>query len=141
MIDTTSHFRLRVVFLLSLAAVSACRPDRTARLDLPLPFGAVDPPGRILADGTLRITGWALSKDPIETISLYVDGRYVTSAHMQQPRPEVNRAYPEFGPANCGWIMEIDGRLFPGNRELVIQVRTIHGITRDLQQTRIAIPR
>jgi hypothetical protein len=94
-----------------------------------LPTGAADSSGEVLSNGVYRITGWALSQDPIQTIALYLDGRYVSAAHGGQPHAGMT--------ANCGWSAEIDSHLFRGKHELVVQVRTLHGLTRDLVQTQV----
>jgi N-acetylmuramoyl-L-alanine amidase len=121
--------------LVLLLFTSDCSPGggRVPRLSVALPFGAVDPVGSPQGDGTLKLTGWALSEDPIQTISLYIDGHYVTSARMLQPRPDVNRAYPAYGLINAGWEIELDSRMFSGEHEIVVQAKTVHGASRDLQ--------
>jgi len=110
------------------------------RLSLTLPFGAVDPIGEPTSDGTLTLTGWVLSDDSIQAVSFFIDGRYVTSARLFQPRPDVNRAYPAYGVMNAGWKIEFDTRLFKGEHELLVQARTAHGAVRDLGAARRRFP-
>ena len=124
------------VLLGLIAAGCASRDPSPPRLSLTLPFGALDPAGEPQSDGNLTITGWVLSEDPVATVSLYIDGRYITSARMYHPRPDVNRAYPAFGAVNAGWTIEFDTSLFGGDREILVQARTAHGAVRDLGSMR-----
>ena len=112
---------------------------RAPRLSVPLPFGIVDSLGEARADGTLRLSGWVLSEDPVQTVALYIDRRYVTSARLHQPRPDVNKVYPVFGAVNAGWIIDLDTDLFRGEHEIVVQARTAHGAVRDLHAARVSI--
>jgi hypothetical protein len=139
----TSYHRVYVALFIPvlLAGVFACRRDRTARLSAPLPFGVVDSIDEQQMDGTVRVIGWALSEDPIYTIGLYIDGRYITSARANLARPDVNKAYPAYGDVKPGWMIEFDGGMFPGEHELVVQVRTDHDAVRDLRQSRVVFRR
>ena len=112
------------------------------RLGVPLPLGALDSVAGPEEDGTAKLGGWVVSEDPIHTVSLYIDGRYVTSAKLFQPRADVNQAYPAFGEVKAGWSIEVDTKVFPsGTHELVVQARTVHGATRDLGQRRMEFRR
>jgi hypothetical protein len=131
--------RIPICALGLLLMVSCGADQRVPRLSVPLPFGAVDSLGETQADGTLRLSGWVLSEDPVLTVALYIDGRYVTTALLHQPRPDVNRAYPAFGPVNPGWRIDIDPALFPGDHEVLVQARTRHGAVRDLRAARVTL--
>ena len=117
---------------LLLGAGCALGGNRPPRLSLALPFGAVDRIGDPQSDGTLEVTGWVLSEDPVYTVSLYIDRHYVTSATLQQPRPDVNQAYPAFGSIHAGWRIDFDTTIFPGEHEILVQARTANGAVRDL---------
>jgi hypothetical protein len=67
------------------------------------------------------------------------DGHYLASGRMQQPRPDVNRAYPAFGAVNAGWQIEFDSTLFPGEHEIVVQARTVHDAVRDLYTSQMRL--
>jgi hypothetical protein len=136
---TTARVSAVSLCALLLLLATGCAPgrDRMPRLSVTLPFGAVDPISEPQGDGTLRVTGWVLSADPVQTVSLYINGHYVTSARLYQPRPDVNQAYPAYGAVNAGWQIEFDTGLFPGEHEVVVQTRTAHGATRDLVATRM----
>jgi len=131
---TSPRATLVAACLCTVLLAGGCTRGRASvpRLSVSLPFGGVDPVGEPENDGTLKLTGWVLSEDPILTVALYIDRRYVSSARLQQPRPDVNRAYPAFGSVNAGWAIEFDTRLFPGDHELVVQARTVHDAVRDL---------
>lgn len=118
--------------MILLAYACGTPGERPMRLNHPLPFGAVDPIPPVSANGTLRLTGWVLSRDPVAIVSLYLDGRYVTTAELHQPRPDVSRAYPEWAHVHAGWKFDLDAGLFPGEHEAVIQARTLNGTVRDL---------
>ncbi|HUR14127.1 MAG TPA: peptidoglycan-binding domain-containing protein [Mycobacteriales bacterium] len=64
------------------------------------PFGKVDAPGFALGNALVR--GWALdadTQDPLE-VSALVDGVLAQRLPAAVPRSDVERAYPEYGPAH-----------------------------------------
>ena len=77
------------------------------------PFGRLD---RAVVernpDGTprrVRLTGWAIDADTAAplTLAVLVDGRPVTVARADRPRPDVAEVYPGYG-ANHGYDVALD---------------------------------
>jgi len=77
------------------------------------PIGNVEgPPASWLLPTTM--TGWALDPDTAAPIAvhLYVNGRFVTAALADRPRPDVARAFPGYGEAH-GFVLGLPA-LSPG---------------------------
>ncbi|MDY0944453.1 hypothetical protein SOM11_00440 [Frigoribacterium sp. CFBP9039] len=79
------------------------------------PIGRVDPRGALDAAsldglGVARVSGWAADPDTAAPISvhLYVDGRATTSVRADRNRPDIARAYPEWG-ARHGYAATLTG--------------------------------
>lgn len=100
-----------------------------------LPFGSVDlPTPKSTVRGPMQIAGWALADQPIREVSIYLDGKYLTSASTKMPRPDVVLAKPDYRAArNCGYTLTVDtSTLAEGWHEVVVQAKAEDGVTRDL---------
>ena len=135
--------RLGPATILSVNLIlSSCSAGRKAAPDLPL--GGVNAPvsGQKVA-GKVDAVGWALAESGIDSVSIYVDRRFVARAATGLPRPDVAQAYPSIsGNGNAGWTLPIDAARFsPGWHELTIQARSKEGATHDLASIPILIER
>lgn len=136
--------RLAKVLLLSgMLALPSCQrsgtPSRSA-----LPFGSVDMPSpKAVVQGTTQIAGWALAEQPIQSVSIYVDRKYMGDASLKLARPDVAASKPDYKDgANSGWMTTLDTTsLEPGWHELVAQARSKDGATRDLATVPVLIKR
>jgi hypothetical protein len=107
-----------------------------------LPFGSVD---NLSANqrvrGIVNVAGWALAEDGVEAVTVYVDRKRDSSAHLGTPRPDVAPAHgglPDSGTA--GWTAEIDtGVLTLGWHEITIQARSKTSMTRDLASIPVSV--
>lgn len=130
---------------LAAAAGIGCEPARsTGRVrELDLPWGFVDTPreGPVPA-GDLLVEGWAVAKDGIEDVAVYVNGRYIDSAALGFSRPDVAVAEPAVpGAGASGFRLIVLARDLPsGEVTLVVQARSRGGATRDVGNPRLVVP-
>lgn len=100
-----------------------------------LPLGTVEAPH---VNDTLRgpwpMAGWALAESGVKSVDVYVDRNYVGSATLGGDRPDVRQAFSSFTDAGqAGWSYTLDSQKLPaGRHELVVQVRSAAGSTRDI---------
>lgn len=118
-------------------AVSGCRPASVPEPtpDNELPFGFIDAPkdGEVVSR-TVTVTGWAVDDAGMETVRLFVNGRYRTSTALAIPRPDVTSTFPTY-PARedlHGWHSELDLGENPGPHFILVQAVDVHGATRDI---------
>lgn len=81
---------------------------RTFTIPGGVPFGNLDAV-RII-DGRMSAVGWTIDPDVATPISvhLYADGRFVTSALANRPRPDVAAAFVGYGDPH-GFVIPLDG--------------------------------
>jgi hypothetical protein len=124
----------------------ACAPDQKTNADVApkLPFGGVNSPasGQTVA-GKFDATGWALSEEGIDSVSLYLDGVFLKRCVLGLPRPDVAKVHPGVARSEAsGWSGEIDPAGFAaGWHELTIQAKSGRGATRDLASLPILVQR
>ena len=100
-----------------------------------LPFGGVNAPlSEQKITGKVDFTGWALSEEGIESVSIYVDRAFVANCSTGLPRPDVAKAYPHMPESGAsGWAATFDPANFlPGWHELTVQAKSKAGATRDV---------
>jgi hypothetical protein len=134
---------LGFIFGNALLALLSCRPEATISHSL-LPFGSVDlPTPKSTVQGPIEVAGWALADRPIREVSVYIDGKYLTTASTKMPRPDVALAKPGYRDArNCGFTLTVDtSPLAVGWHELVVQARAEDGATRDLATVPVLVQR
>src|SRR5262245_2647436 len=106
----------------SVLCLASCGTDRDT---LPkLPFGGINTIlGQRVIKDTTDVTGWALSEDGIELVSIYIDRVFIANSEIGLPRPDVATTYPKVpNSTNSGWFATIEPtRLSPGWHELTIQ--------------------
>ena len=121
-------FPLLLAEMLFFAACQRSTPKRSA-----LPFGSVDTPTpKTVVQGQFQVAGWALSEQPIEAVSIYIDRKYLGDAQVKLARPDVAAAHAGYQDAsNAGWTTTLEAASFtPGWHELVVQARSQDGATR-----------
>ena len=94
----------------ALLVTGACRQVRNQAM---LPDGYLDTPanGAQISEIT-PVMGWALSEDGIESVSIYLDRRYVMEAKTGLSRPDVGQLHPQIpDAARSGWEadLKLDG--------------------------------
>jgi hypothetical protein len=130
------------LFLAGVLIFTSCQhatPSRSA-----LPFGSVDTPApKTVVQGQFQIAGWALSEQPIEAVSIYVDRKYLGDGLLRVARPDVAAAHRGYKDAsNSGWMTTLEATSFtPGWHELVAQARSQDGATRDLATIPLMVKR
>ena len=109
-----------------------------------LPFGNVESPrvGETVR-GRWPVSGWALSEDGVKAVNIYVDRSYMGTARLGVSRPDVEKAYPAIkDSATAGWTFVLDTMaLTPGQHQVVVQVRSVTGGTRDIGQPSFNVSR
>jgi N-acetylmuramoyl-L-alanine amidase len=128
--------RILLGFIFSgiLVTLFSCKREPTFSRSS-LPIGSVDLPApKSTVRGPIQVAGWALAEQPIREVSVYIDGKYLTSASTKMPRPDVVLARPDYKDArNCGFTLTVDTSTLAGGwHEVVVQARAEDGATRDL---------
>jgi ADP-heptose:LPS heptosyltransferase/GT2 family glycosyltransferase len=84
------------------------------------------------AAGRLQIGGWAVARVPIEGVDVLLDGKFIGTANYGAHRPDVERAWPEYGNAlRSGFSLSTDGRGLPNQTQITILVRALGGLQRE----------
>lgn len=95
-----------------------------------LPQGSLDVPANGISVGkVIPVGGWALSEEGIESVSIYLDRRYMMDAQLGGSRPDVKNAFPQFPEAGqAGWGAVLDlTKVAPGAHAIEAQVRSKTG--------------
>jgi hypothetical protein len=106
---------MRAIYILPLllCAVLACDKPATKKraltyhglmgfVDAPVPGGSVGP--------VFLVAGWAIGRQPVDSVRIYIDDEIVGTATIMIPRPDVDREYPHLagsGP-NHGFTTTVD---------------------------------
>ncbi|MDP4143923.1 MAG: N-acetylmuramoyl-L-alanine amidase [Bacillota bacterium] len=80
---------------------------------------------------TINISGWALSKSPLNTAKVLVDGNFVGQATTGISRKDVNSLFPGYGvDDNCGYSLNLDiSKYSNGTHTVCVQVTYKDGST------------
>ncbi len=74
-----------------------------------LPMGIVDQPrDRAPVSDAVVVSGWVTAREPVRSVSVYVDGALKASLKPDAPRPDVDRKFPDSAVKNKGWRATID---------------------------------
>jgi hypothetical protein len=123
------------LFLTSCSSPEEKKPGK-------LPFGVMDTPhsGDTLR-GVAVLSGWALSENGIQRVSVYIDRIYVMPAQIGGRRPDVAKAFPGItANEKSGWSASLDTAAFtPGVHEIVVQAMANDGATRDLASINVNV--
>ena len=124
--------------LLAAAFLAGTGPAASGAVSAADPFGQLD---RLIAEpGRLTVRGWAIDPDttgPV-IVQMYVDSRENTMAWANQPRPDVEAAYPGTGPDH-GFTMSLD--VSPGaHRVCVFAINTGPGNHTTLGCRSVTVP-
>jgi hypothetical protein len=106
-----------------------------------LPFGVVDTPKEGATVGTpLSTSGWALDDRGVREVRVYVDGHFANLTHLNTPRPDVKKAFPQYtqGGDTVGWSATVDLQ-GPGVHMLVVQAVDSDGATRDIGSIKVMV--
>jgi len=126
-----------------LVVSAACRREAAFGRSS-LPFGSVDLPApKATVRGTFQIAGWVLADQPIQEVSVYIDGKYLTATSTKMPRPDVALAKPGYKDArDCGFTLLVETSAYSaGWHEIVVQARAEDGATRDLATVPVFVQR
>ncbi len=84
------------------------------------PFGRIDEPARGASVGnSIPTAGWVAGDDPVQRVSILIDGRSAASATPDTVRPDVDSFYPRSPMKNKGWSTVLDtSQLTPGDHEI-----------------------
>jgi hypothetical protein len=131
------YCRVAILILGIALNIGSCakqqQPDQGIRGKLP--FGGVNTPTSTQSiTGKVEVTGWALSEGGIASVSVYIDGSFVTDCILGQARPDVSKVYPSIPEgALSGWTATFDSANFTASwHNLTIQAKSKSGATRDL---------
>jgi kumamolisin len=73
------------------------------------PVGYIDKPGNgATVTGAIDVNGWFLDAGGVAKIEVLVDGKSMGLAQYDFPRPDVQRAYPDFQNPNSGYHFTLD---------------------------------
>ena len=131
-----------ILFTASAALCLSLSGCGGSRLPQELPIGNVDTPSPgTTAKGSVRLSGWALSNAGIERIDVYLDGKLAASSNSAVNRPDVRKAYPNYGGnENCGFDFQLDlSGKSAGSHELTVQARSRDDAVRDLYRYPIIV--
>ncbi len=74
-----------------------------------LPIGFIDqPPDNAQESGSIAVSGWVNAPEPVEKISIYLDGSLKQSFQPNALRPDVDRKYPGGPVKEKGWQTSLD---------------------------------
>lgn len=75
--------------------------------------------------GTIQVTGWALDREPILNVRVFIDGDDAGTATFGFPRPGVTAQYPSYhDSAAPGWQIAIDTRVLSNGTHTALAVVT-----------------
>jgi hypothetical protein len=75
--------------------------------------------------GIAQITGWALDREPVLSVRVYIDGDDVGTATYGFPRPAITDQYPSYhDSAAPGWQIAVDTRLLSNGFHTALAVVT-----------------
>ena len=118
-----------MAYSLVLLALESCKTTRERSM---LPDGFMDTPaGGVAVRKISPVMGWALSEDGIDSVSIYLDRRYMMEAKTGLSRPDVKSLYPQIvGAENSGWEadLKLDG-VANGTHTITATVRSRNGST------------
>ena len=106
-----------------------------------LPQGVVDGPrdGDKVSTMT-QVGGWAIDDRGVKEVRIYVDGHYNNVTPLNTSRPDVVKAYPQYGHGSdvVGYttVVEFPG---PGPHTIVVQAVDTDGATRDLGAVKVTV--
>ena len=135
--------RIALYLIAGTLTLTSCQRS-AVQAHSPLPFGSVDLPApKTAVKGQIQVAGWALSEQPIHSVTLYVDRKYMGEASSSIERPDVAAANPTYtDAAKSGWLITLDTMfLAPGWHDLVVQAKTESGVTRDLSTVPVLVQR
>jgi hypothetical protein len=120
--------------LLAAMLLAGCRSDGVRDPNNELPFGHVDVPvtgAQVKAQTS--VAGWALDDRGVREIRIYVDGHLANTARLTDQRPDVTKAFPQYGRRGNrhGWTVSI-GFDVPGPHTIVVQAVDTDGATHDI---------
>lgn len=116
---------LPLIALMSLCAALACeKPAPKRTLTYHNLIGFVDSPA---AEGTVGpvflVAGWALGRQGVDRVRIYLDDEMVGNAEINVPRPDLDKQFPQYagsGP-NHGFTVNVDAGTRSGYRALRIE--------------------
>jgi hypothetical protein len=118
------------VFLMS----SSCQKQDQAIL----PFGSLDsPPNGAVLSKVASVAGWALAEDGVQSVSVYLDRRYIQAATLGIARQDVKTAFPQFPEAaNSGWQSSLNlSGIASGPHLIQVAIRTKAGAVTTFQSS------
>jgi hypothetical protein len=141
---------LPLALLVALPTVAGCQllPSQ-GRPSAPdpkneLPQGFIDAPATGAGVGrAVQMYGWALDDGGVAEVRVYVDGRFAVRAPIDQKRPDVSKAYPDYA-ANTdvhGWAVTVplDASLSAGPHTIIAQAVDTQGATRDIGTITVSV--
>lgn len=100
---------------------------------MPRSYTYIDQPGENskVNNADLVVGGWALSSKGIKEVKVYVDGKYIKSATLGLPRPDVDKAFPGYiGGAASGYSAVIDKiNIAEGNHTVTVEAIGNNGVS------------
>lgn len=93
------------------------------------------PRANVNVTGTLEISGWVFSSNPITRVEAFLDSIPVGTLQYGQARPDIS-SYPSQAPINCGYSgkLLID-QSFRGSRTLAVRVTDKRGYAKDFSRS------
>lgn len=108
------------------------------------PIICLDQPsnGKIVSEKILKVSGWAINNDGVNTVNIYVDGVLKKTTQTGLPRPDVQQVYREYeNAAKSGFSTDIDiSNVADGQR--IIKVEQVAGNGKKTSvQTKVTVVR
>jgi len=106
-----------------------------------VPFGYLDiPEFDSRTTGVVRFFGWVLCAEPIEQVTLFVDGQDMADLPLDVGRSDVCAAFPAFPCDRPGFHVEVDlSGLSQCHHIVEIRARTVQGDTTVVDRARLRI--
>ncbi len=94
-----------------------------------LPTGFLDTPkDHARVSASVPVVGWVNALDPVEEISIFVDGNVALSLKPDKPRPDVDRKFPGGAVKDKGWEGNLDlSKMGPGTHSIEAQAKLRNG--------------
>lgn len=88
-------------------------------------FGQISFPLNDVHSGLIEVNGWALDREGISKVFIFVDGTFIRAATRNIPRPDITDLYPGFPNSKApGWAVGLNTIQFSdGEHELNVVVR------------------
>lgn len=104
-----------------------------------MPVGTIDaPPMNAKVSGNVVVTGWVLSPERLNQVSIVIDKLRLSTVSPSVPRPDVDIVYPQAPDKNKGFSAPVDtSHLSPGKHALQVWTLDARGCEAEIAESSI----